>query len=202
MSRHHLARVRRLCLALPETSERLSHGEPTFFVHKKVFVMFADNHHDDGRIAVWLSMPPGAQAALIAKAPKIYFKPSYVGGRGWLGIELARITDEDLSFHIQVAWELIAPKRLLASMPDVNALKVGTKKAKPQPQADLPKLAAPARRALAAAGVTSLARLARFSEAEVKAWHGIGPNALKALRQAIRANGLSFAVAKRAKGDA
>jgi hypothetical protein len=75
-------------------------------------------------------------------------------------------------------------------------------KSKSPSQTDLPKLAAPARRALAAAGVTSLARLARFSEAEVKAWHGIGPNALKALRQAIRANGLSFAVAKRAKGDA
>lgn len=58
---------------------------------------------------------------------------------------------------------------------------------------DLPKLAAPARRALAAAGVTRLSDLARFTEAEVKAWHGIGPNALTALRRALRAKGLSFA---------
>jgi hypothetical protein len=54
MNEHPLERVRRICLALPGTSERLSHGEPTFFVQKKVFVMFANNHHNDGHIAVWL----------------------------------------------------------------------------------------------------------------------------------------------------
>lgn len=113
MSLQQLARVRRLCLALPETSERLSHGEPTFFVHKKVFVMFANDHHSDGHIAVWLPAPPGAQAGLIAKAPETYFRPPYVGGRGWVGVELARVSDDDLGFHIQVAWELTAPKRLL-----------------------------------------------------------------------------------------
>ena len=107
-------RVRRLCLALPETSERPSHGEPTFFVGKKVFVMFADNHHDDGHIAVWLPVPPGLQGELIEAEPEIYFRPPYVGGRGWVGIELARVSDEDLRFHIEVAWELIAPKSLLA----------------------------------------------------------------------------------------
>ncbi len=100
-------------MALPETSERLSHGEPTFFVHKKVFVMFADNHHDDGRIAVWLPVPPGLQATLIESSPETYFNPPYVGVRGWVGIELGQISDEDLSYHIHVAWELIAPKRLL-----------------------------------------------------------------------------------------
>lgn len=195
MSNQQLERVRRLCLALPETGERLSHGEPTFFVHKKVFVMFANNHHADGHIAVWLPAPPGAQAALIAKAPQTYFKPPYVGGRGWLGIELACITNEDLSFHIQVAWELTAPKRLLTSGSRDKAVP-----AKSQTQTDLPKLAAPAQRALAAAGVTRLAQLARFSEAEVKAWHGIGPNALAVLRQAMQANRLSFATDKRRRG--
>ena len=113
-SLEQVARVRRLSLALPETSERLSHGEPTFFVHKKVFVMFADNHHDDGRIAVWLPVPAGLQTELIASEPQTYFRPPYVGVRGWVGIELAHISDEDLRFHIEVAWELIAPKRLLA----------------------------------------------------------------------------------------
>lgn len=115
MSLQHLKRVRRLCLALPETSERLSHGEPTFFVHHKVFVMFANNHHQDGRIAVWLPTPDGMQTGLIESAPKVFFRPPYVGGRGWVGIELARISDDDLSFHIRVAWELIAPKRLVSS---------------------------------------------------------------------------------------
>jgi hypothetical protein len=111
---NQLDRVRRICLALPETSEKLSHGEPTFFVHKKVFVMFANNHHDDGRVAIWLPVPDGFQSSLIEAAPEIYFKPPYVGVRGWVGIELSNITEKDLNFHIQTAWELVAPKRLLS----------------------------------------------------------------------------------------
>src|SRR5687768_9274369 len=114
MSQKQLERVRRICSALPETTERLSHGEPTFFVRKKVFVMFANNHHDDGHIAVWLPVPSGLQTTLIDTTPDTYFKPPYVGVRGWVGIELDRIPDKDLTFHIQVAWELIAPKRLLS----------------------------------------------------------------------------------------
>ena len=107
-------RVRRLCLALPETSERLSHGEPTFFVGRRVFVMFADDHHGDGRVAVWLPTPPGVQGALIEQSPASYFRPPYVGHKGWVGIELAQVDDDALEFHIQTAWELIAPKRLVS----------------------------------------------------------------------------------------
>ena len=114
MSEKQLERVRRVCLALPETHERLSHGEPTFFVHKKVFAMFANNHHDDGHIAIWVPAPSGFQSALFEAQPETYFKPPYVGGRGWIGIELDRISDEDLRFHLQTAWELVAPKRLLS----------------------------------------------------------------------------------------
>lgn len=113
MKNKQLERVRRICLALPETSERLSHGEPTFFVHKKVFVMFANNHHDDGHIAVWLPVPSGFQADLIRASPTIYFKPPYVGVRGWVGIDLDQVGEDDLRFLIHTAWELIAPKRLL-----------------------------------------------------------------------------------------
>lgn len=115
MSNRHLDRVRRICLDLPGTSERLSHGEPTFFVRNKVFVMFADNHHADGHIAVWLPVPPGLQEVLIDSAPDVYFRPPYVGHRGWVGIEPGMIGDKDLSYHIRVAWELIAPGRLLAA---------------------------------------------------------------------------------------
>lgn len=114
MSKEQLERVRRICSGLPETTERLSHGEPTFFVKNKVFVMFADNHHNDGRIAIWLPVPPGFQASLIESQPAVFFKPPYVGVRGWVGIELDRISEQDLTYHIEVAWELIAPKRLLA----------------------------------------------------------------------------------------
>lgn len=117
MSDAQLRRVRALCLALPETSERLSHGEPTFFVHKKVFVMFADNHHGDGRLAVWVPAPLGMQAARIAADPETFFRPPYVGHRGWVGLALDRVSDEVLSFHISLAWELMAPKRLLKQMP-------------------------------------------------------------------------------------
>jgi len=116
MRKDQLERVRRICSTLPETTEKLSHGEPTFFVKNKVFVMFADNHHNDGHIAVWLPVPSGFQTTLIESAPETFFKPPYVGVRGWVGIELDRITDKDLTYRIEVAWELIAPKRLLASV--------------------------------------------------------------------------------------
>lgn len=109
-----LRRVRRICFALPETTEKLSHGEPTFFVRKKVFAMFSNNHHNDGHIAVWLPAPPGIQTMLIEGSPEKFYKPPYVGVRGWIGVQLDRISDEELEFHIGEAWRLIAPKKLQA----------------------------------------------------------------------------------------
>src|SRR6266498_3579236 len=106
-SEEHLQRVRRICMALPETTERVSHGEPTFFVRKKVYVMFANNHHGDGHVAVWIPAAPGQQESLISAWPKTFFRPPYVGVKGWVGIELARISDEDLAAHIREAWLLI-----------------------------------------------------------------------------------------------
>src|SRR5689334_4469233 len=107
-----LQRVRRICVALPECTEKLSHGEPTFFVAKKVFVMFANNHHNDGHIAVWIPVPIGLQSALIESDPKKFFYPPYVGVRGWVGIELSEISDKELESHIHTAWKLIAPRKL------------------------------------------------------------------------------------------
>ena len=106
----HLRRVRRICAAMPEAMEKRSHGEPTFFVRKKVFAMFANNHHNDGHIAVWMPAPPGLQTMLIHESPETYFKPPYVGVRGWVGIQLDGIGDEELASHIREAWRLIAPK--------------------------------------------------------------------------------------------
>ena len=111
-SEKQIERVRRICLALPETTEKLSHGEPTFFVRKKVFAMFSNNHHNDGHIAVWVPAAAGIQAMLIEGAPKTFYRPPYVGVRGWVGIELAYINEKDLTFHIRQAWRLIAPKKL------------------------------------------------------------------------------------------
>jgi len=127
MSKDQLERVRGICSTLPETTEKLSHGEPTFFVNNKVFVMFAGNHHNDGHIAVWLPVPSGFQTTLIEAAPETFFKPPYVGVRGWVGIELDRINDKDLTYHIQVAWELIAPKRLLSRVGAKDSSKITQK---------------------------------------------------------------------------
>ena len=118
MSEKHLKRVRRICSALPDTTEKLSHGEPTFFVRKKVFAMFSNNHHNDGHVAVLLPTPPGAQTMLIEASPDKFYKPPYVGVRGWVGIELARISDQELASHIRQAWRLIAPKTLAAKLPE------------------------------------------------------------------------------------
>jgi hypothetical protein len=108
----HLRRVRRICSALPQTTEKLSHGEPTFFVRKKVYTMFANNHHSDGHVAVWIPAAPGLQEMLVSSEPKKFFKPPYVGVRGWVGIELDEVDDEELAYHVSQAWRLIAPKKI------------------------------------------------------------------------------------------
>lgn len=80
--------VRSVCSSLPQVEERLSHGEPTwFFKGKRSFAMFADHHHDD-RVAVWCAAPPGVQEALVSSEPELYFRPPYVGPRGWVGVYL------------------------------------------------------------------------------------------------------------------
>jgi uncharacterized protein YdhG (YjbR/CyaY superfamily) len=112
-SQDHLERVRRICAKMPTVFEKVSHGEPTFFVQKDkgVFAMFAENHHHDGHIALWLPAQPGLQAALIADAPATYFKPPYVGAGGWIGIELGEIHDDALEIHIREAWNLVGGKK-------------------------------------------------------------------------------------------
>jgi len=107
----HLNRVRRICLALPDSMEKPSHGEPTFFVRKKVFAMFSNNHHKDGHIAVIVPAAPGHQAMLIETSPETYYWPPYVGVKGWVGIDLDQIGDEELACHIRDAWQLIATAR-------------------------------------------------------------------------------------------
>lgn len=102
-----LKRIRRLCLSIPGTIEKISHGEPTFFTPKRVFAMFANNHHGDGHVAVWLPAGPGVQDALIEEAPQIYFRPPYVGPAGWIGVELSRVDDDRLESLIREAYHLM-----------------------------------------------------------------------------------------------
>ena len=111
-------RVRRICLALPETWEKISHGEPTWFVGKKVFAMFSNNHHNDGHIAVTVPAAIGIQEMLIKKSPKKFYRPPYVGVRGWIGIEVNRVNDDELAAHIREAWRLIAPMKIRTQLND------------------------------------------------------------------------------------
>ena len=105
-----LARLRRLCLSTPGTIEKISHGEPTFFTPRRVFAMFANNHHGDGHIAVWLPAGPGVQDAVIDEEPQIFFRPPYVGSAGWIGVEIAGIDDDRLGSLIREAFNLTAAK--------------------------------------------------------------------------------------------
>jgi uncharacterized protein YdhG (YjbR/CyaY superfamily) len=112
-----LERVRRLCAALRSAFEKVSHGTPTFFVEKDkgVFAMFADNHHEDGRLALWVPVPEGHQSLLLEDAPTVYYKPPYVGSSGWIGIHLDQIRDDALQAHLRQAWGLVAKKRTRAA---------------------------------------------------------------------------------------
>lgn len=105
-------RVRRICLSLPETWEKISHGEPTFFVKKKVFAMCSINHHNDGHVAVVVPAAIGIQEMLIKKSPRKFYRPPYVGVRGWVGIEIDRVSDKELELHLREAWRLIAPPKM------------------------------------------------------------------------------------------
>ncbi|WP_114559860.1 MmcQ/YjbR family DNA-binding protein [Desertihabitans aurantiacus] len=109
-------RLRKTCLALPEVTERLSHGEPTWFVRNRVFVMLADHHHDD-RLAFWCAALAEERDALVAAEPERFFRPPYVGHRGWLGVYLDVEVDGDrVTELVQAAFRLVAPKRLAARL--------------------------------------------------------------------------------------
>src|SRR5918995_4732070 len=110
-----LARIRRLCLALPEVSERLSHGAPTFFVRgKRAFLMVLTDHHGDDRFAIWCAAPGGAQQMLVEADPGRFFVPPYVGHRGWLGVRLDRgFEPDELAGIAEDAYAEVAPARLV-----------------------------------------------------------------------------------------
>lgn len=108
-------RVRRICLALPEAHEKIAWGTPTFRVRDRMFVGFANNHHGDGRIAIWCKAAPGAQEDLVRADPERFFVPPYVGTAGWIGIQLDKGLDPGvLAGLIRDGYLEVAPKRLAA----------------------------------------------------------------------------------------
>ena len=110
-----LERIREICLGLPETSERPSHGAPTFFVRgKRPFTMVLTDHHGDGRFAIWCAAPDGLQSMLVEADPERFFVPPYVGHRGWLGVRLDRLLDwAELTGIVEDAFAEVAPRTLV-----------------------------------------------------------------------------------------
>jgi hypothetical protein len=110
-----LQHVRELSLALPETSERLSHGAPTFFVReKRAFLMVLTDFHGDGRFAIWCAAPGGLQRTLVEADPERFFVPPYVGHRGWLGVRLERgLHRDELAGIVEDAYAEVAPSKLV-----------------------------------------------------------------------------------------
>jgi hypothetical protein len=112
-----LERIRALCLDLPGTSEKVSHGMPTFFAGKKVFVNWVDNHHDDGNIGIWCAASGGVQESLVAEEPDRFFRPPYVGSRGWLGVRVDSTADwNEVAAIIEDAYRCIATPTLLKQL--------------------------------------------------------------------------------------
>jgi predicted DNA-binding protein (MmcQ/YjbR family) len=102
--------VREVCLWFPEAQEVISHGSPDFRVRGKTFATYVVNHHGDGRIALWLNAPAGAQALYTSEEPKHFFVPPYVGPRGWLGVHLDKgITWKRIAKLVREAYEKVAP---------------------------------------------------------------------------------------------
>jgi hypothetical protein len=102
-------RLRELCLSMPDVEERMSHGEPAWFVRRRLFVTLADHHHDD-RVAFWAAAPDGAQAVLIANEPERYFRPPYYGHRGWVGMWLdsGPVDSDTVKARVREAYLVIA----------------------------------------------------------------------------------------------
>jgi hypothetical protein len=117
-ARAALEQVRAIASRLPEVNERPSHGAPTFFIRdKKTFVMFLDDHHGDGRLALWTAAPPGVQASLVETEPDRFFRPPYVGHRGWLGVRLDVDVDwDEVAKIVGDAYRCVAPKKLLGQL--------------------------------------------------------------------------------------
>jgi hypothetical protein len=109
----HLDKIREICEGLADTTERPSHGAPTFFIKgKRSYLMFHNNHHGDGRLAIWCAARLGAQSALVASNPEAYFVPPYVGYRGWVGVRLDRdLSWEEIGEVVAEAYEAASLKR-------------------------------------------------------------------------------------------
>ena len=110
-------RVRAICLALPEVTEKMSHGAESFFAGKQFAAVRAHGHHGQARPQLWCPAPPGVQAELLEDEPERFFAPPYVGGRGWVGIWLDDDPDwDEIDAIVRDAYRHVAPTRLAAQL--------------------------------------------------------------------------------------
>ncbi|MEO6470604.1 MAG: MmcQ/YjbR family DNA-binding protein [Aeromicrobium sp.] len=118
MTAETLDRVRAICMKLPEVTERVSHGAPSWFIGKSPqFANFTVNHHGVGWIAIWVAAPPGAQEAMVESEPDTFFVPPYFGYRGWVGMRLDEQTDWDEVVEVlEDAWRAVAPEKLTTEL--------------------------------------------------------------------------------------
>ncbi len=117
-----VARLRAICMALPDAVEKISHGEPTWFAGKgKVFAMLDNHHHGAAHLSVWLPAPLGAQEAMVWRDPKRYFRPPYVGRQGWVGVVLDTKPDWNLVAELVAeAYRLVAHPRLVRRLDEAS----------------------------------------------------------------------------------
>ena len=140
-----LPRLREICLALPEATEKEAWGECTFRVGGKMFAMTDNDHHESGHIAVWVKAPPMVQEILVASDPKRFFKPPYVGHKGWVGVRLdVKVVWDELAAILRDGYLMSAPKRLVESMP---AEASASQRAKPAIKPKVRTKTAPSKRA-------------------------------------------------------
>ncbi len=110
-------RVRAICMEMPGVTERLSHGSPGFFAGRQFVMLWPDGHHDHEFPHLWCAAPPGAQETLVEAAPNRFFRPPYVGSRGWLGVRLDGPVDwAEVEMVCEDAFREIAPRKLVAQL--------------------------------------------------------------------------------------
>ena len=109
-----IAKLRAICMALPETNEKISHGEPTWFAGKgKVFAMLDYHHHGSPHLAVWLPQSLEGQLTLLEADPERFFRPPYVGPKGWVGVVLDTSPDwAEIALLVRESYQLVATAKL------------------------------------------------------------------------------------------
>ena len=111
-----LARLTSICLALPEVTRRYNGQHATFLVRDRKFAYYLVDHHGDGIVSVCCRAAPGENEALVASDPIRFYRPAYIGPRGWVGLrlDLDEIDWAEVAELVIDSYRLVAPRRLAA----------------------------------------------------------------------------------------